>query len=193
MQIVGFLSAGLIFTSSAVNSLVYSPRGDVEASAAGFILLSMVAVRFIYLQSMSRPKIINRITELLTAITNLSSPDRMDLLLWLYPASLPPRLHRLLCPSQRPTEPFDPQFPLTERYWPNRLPRLTSRNDRREQQRCAKPLHLGPAQRLRDLVPRLRLPWWSCRRLCPSFCWEQRNKPSKDTGDRCTAKRRHRE
>ena len=42
---MGFLSAGLVFTTSAVNTLVYSPRGEQEASAAGFILLSMVAVR----------------------------------------------------------------------------------------------------------------------------------------------------
>ena len=44
-QIVGFLSAGLVLTSSAVNSLVYSPLGEEEAAAAGFILLSMISVR----------------------------------------------------------------------------------------------------------------------------------------------------
>jgi len=44
LQIVGFLSAGLVFTTSSVNTLVYSPRGEQEAAAAGFILLSMVAV-----------------------------------------------------------------------------------------------------------------------------------------------------
>jgi SHO1 osmosensor len=43
-QIVGFLAAGLVFTTSAVNSLVYSPDGAKEAAAAGHILLSMVAV-----------------------------------------------------------------------------------------------------------------------------------------------------
>ena len=41
---MGFLSAGLVFTTSSVNTLVYSPRGEEEAAAAGFILLSMVAV-----------------------------------------------------------------------------------------------------------------------------------------------------
>jgi SHO1 osmosensor len=44
IQIVGFLAAGLVLTTSAVNSLVYSPRAAFEAAAAGFILLSMVAV-----------------------------------------------------------------------------------------------------------------------------------------------------
>lgn len=45
VAIVGFLAAGLVFTTSAVNSLVYSPEGSKEAAAAGHILLSMVAVR----------------------------------------------------------------------------------------------------------------------------------------------------
>ena len=43
-QITGYLAAGLVFTTSAVNSLVYSPQGAKEAAAAGFILLSIVAV-----------------------------------------------------------------------------------------------------------------------------------------------------
>ncbi len=43
-QIVGFLAAGLVFTTSAVDVLVYSPVGAKEAAAAGHILLSMVAV-----------------------------------------------------------------------------------------------------------------------------------------------------
>lgn len=42
---MGFLGAGLVFTTSSVNSLVYSADGAKEAAAAGFILLSMVAVR----------------------------------------------------------------------------------------------------------------------------------------------------
>ncbi|CAD0106317.1 unnamed protein product [Aureobasidium uvarum] len=45
VAIVGFLAAGLVFTTSSVNSLVYSSDGAHEAAAAGFILLSMVAVR----------------------------------------------------------------------------------------------------------------------------------------------------
>lgn len=48
VAIVGFLSAGLVLTSSAVNSLVYSPEGAKEAAAAGHILLSMVAIVWIF-------------------------------------------------------------------------------------------------------------------------------------------------
>lgn len=44
VAIVGFLSCGLVLTSSTVNSLVYSSDGAKEAAAAGHILLSMVAV-----------------------------------------------------------------------------------------------------------------------------------------------------
>ena len=43
-QIVGFLAAGLTYSTSIVNELVYSPEGSKEAAAAGFILLSMVMV-----------------------------------------------------------------------------------------------------------------------------------------------------
>ena len=45
VAIVGFMAAGLVFTTSSVNSLIYFPDGSKEAAAAGFILLSMVAVR----------------------------------------------------------------------------------------------------------------------------------------------------
>lgn len=48
VAIVGFLSAGLVFTSSVVNALVYSSDGAKEAAAAGFILLSMVAIVWIF-------------------------------------------------------------------------------------------------------------------------------------------------
>ena len=47
VAIVGFLAAGLVFTTSSVNSLIYYSDGAKEAAAAGFILLSMVAVRTI--------------------------------------------------------------------------------------------------------------------------------------------------
>ena len=43
-QIVGFLAAGLTYAPSLINTLVYSSDGAKEASAAGFILLSMVMV-----------------------------------------------------------------------------------------------------------------------------------------------------
>jgi len=45
VAIVGFLSCGLVLTSSSVNSLIYSSNGAKEATAAGHILLSMVSVR----------------------------------------------------------------------------------------------------------------------------------------------------
>ncbi|KAF2492727.1 high osmolarity signaling protein SHO1 [Lophium mytilinum] len=48
VAIVGFLAAGLVFTSSAVNSLVYSSVAAFEAAAAGFILLSMIAIIWIF-------------------------------------------------------------------------------------------------------------------------------------------------
>ena len=43
-QITSFLAAGLVFTTSSVNSLVYSSVAAFEAAAAGYILLSMIAV-----------------------------------------------------------------------------------------------------------------------------------------------------
>ncbi|KAK3722968.1 Transmembrane osmosensor [Vermiconidia calcicola] len=48
VAMVGFLSAGLVFTTSSVNSLIYYPEGSKEAGAAGFILLSMVAIVWIF-------------------------------------------------------------------------------------------------------------------------------------------------
>ncbi|KIW57443.1 hypothetical protein PV05_05994 [Exophiala xenobiotica] len=48
MAVVGYLAAGLVMTTSAVNSLVYQPQGAMEAAAAGHILLSMVAIIWIF-------------------------------------------------------------------------------------------------------------------------------------------------
>ncbi|KAF2134706.1 high osmolarity signaling protein SHO1 [Dothidotthia symphoricarpi CBS 119687] len=48
VAIVGFLSAGLVFTTSSVNSLVYSPIAPFEAAAAGYILLSMITIVWIF-------------------------------------------------------------------------------------------------------------------------------------------------
>ncbi|KAI9893496.1 MAG: Transmembrane osmosensor [Vezdaea aestivalis] len=48
VAVVGFLSAGLVLTSSAVQALVYSPEGAREAAAAGHILLSMIAIFWIF-------------------------------------------------------------------------------------------------------------------------------------------------
>lgn len=48
VAIVGFLAAGLTYSTAVVNTLVYSPDGAKEASAAGFILLSMVMIVWIF-------------------------------------------------------------------------------------------------------------------------------------------------
>lgn len=48
IAIVGFLSCGLVLTSSTVNSLIYSSNGANEAVAAGHILLSMVNIVWIF-------------------------------------------------------------------------------------------------------------------------------------------------
>lgn len=46
--ITGYLSAGLVFTTLAVNSLVYQPQSSKQAAAAGFILLSMIIIIWIF-------------------------------------------------------------------------------------------------------------------------------------------------
>ncbi|KAL8653871.1 MAG: hypothetical protein Q9210_001845 [Variospora velana] len=46
-QIVGFLATALVYTSSIANALVYDSDAAMEAAAAGFILLSMVAIVWI--------------------------------------------------------------------------------------------------------------------------------------------------
>ncbi|RMD39885.1 hypothetical protein DV735_g5238, partial [Chaetothyriales sp. CBS 134920] len=48
LAIVGYLAAGLVMTTSAVNSLVYQPESTDEAAAAGFILLSMINIIWIF-------------------------------------------------------------------------------------------------------------------------------------------------
>lgn len=44
LQIVGYLSAGMVFTCSAANTLVYTDRGTMQAAGAGHIILSIVQV-----------------------------------------------------------------------------------------------------------------------------------------------------
>ena len=44
MQIVGYLAAGLVMTTSAVNTLIYQDQGSMQAAAAGFVVLSIVVV-----------------------------------------------------------------------------------------------------------------------------------------------------
>lgn len=44
LQIVGYLSAGMVFTCSAAGTLVYTDRGTMQAAGAGHIILSIVQV-----------------------------------------------------------------------------------------------------------------------------------------------------
>ncbi|KAF2159394.1 hypothetical protein M409DRAFT_71061 [Zasmidium cellare ATCC 36951] len=46
--LTAFLSAGLVFTTSSVNSLIYWPEPAKEAAAAGFILLSIDAIIWMF-------------------------------------------------------------------------------------------------------------------------------------------------
>lgn len=48
VAIVGYLACGLVLATSSVNGLVYSDNGAKEAAAAGFILLSMVTIVWIF-------------------------------------------------------------------------------------------------------------------------------------------------
>ncbi|EFX01946.1 high osmolarity signaling protein [Grosmannia clavigera kw1407] len=48
VAIVGYLACGLVLATSSVNNLVYSSNGASEAAAAGFILLSMVTIVWIF-------------------------------------------------------------------------------------------------------------------------------------------------
>ncbi|KAK0726838.1 high osmolarity signaling protein SHO1 [Lasiosphaeria miniovina] len=48
VAIVGYLGCGLILSTSSVNGLIYTNNGAREAAAAGFILLSMVTIVWIF-------------------------------------------------------------------------------------------------------------------------------------------------
>ncbi|KAH8701802.1 putative high osmolarity signaling protein Sho1 [Talaromyces proteolyticus] len=48
VAIVGYLSSGLVLTSLAVNSLVSEPQAAKQAGSAGFILLSMINIIWIF-------------------------------------------------------------------------------------------------------------------------------------------------
>ncbi|KAI3318873.1 hypothetical protein HD806DRAFT_539899 [Xylariaceae sp. AK1471] len=48
VALVGYMGAGLVLTSSSVNSLIYTGEGSRQAAAAGFILLSMVNIIWIF-------------------------------------------------------------------------------------------------------------------------------------------------
>ncbi|CAN8100513.1 unnamed protein product [Discula destructiva] len=48
VAMVGYLACGLVLTTSSVNSLVYSANSAKECASAGFILLSMVTIVWIF-------------------------------------------------------------------------------------------------------------------------------------------------
>jgi hypothetical protein len=87
VALVGLLSAGLVFTTSSVNSLIYYSDAAKEAAAAGFILLSMVSVCWSPFSFERHPP-----------ANNIS--DRLDLLLWFATDCFPPSHSRLFRAAQ---------------------------------------------------------------------------------------------
>ncbi|KAK3372624.1 high osmolarity signaling protein SHO1 [Podospora didyma] len=75
VAIVGYLACGLILSTSSVNSLVYSPFGARQAASAGFILLSMVTIVWIFYFG-SAPSAVPRAYIDSFALTKESVPDR---------------------------------------------------------------------------------------------------------------------
>ncbi|KAJ5689472.1 High osmolarity signaling protein sho1 [Penicillium macrosclerotiorum] len=48
VAIVGYLACGLVLTSLSANNLVYANQGSMQAAGAGFILLSMIIIIWIF-------------------------------------------------------------------------------------------------------------------------------------------------
>ncbi|KAJ5319136.1 hypothetical protein N7541_006502 [Penicillium brevicompactum] len=48
VAIVGYLGCGLVLTSLSANNLIYESQGSMQAAGAGFILLSMVIIIWIF-------------------------------------------------------------------------------------------------------------------------------------------------
>lgn len=75
VALVGLLSAGLVFTTSSVNSLIYYSDAAKEAAAAGFILLSMVSIVWIFYYG-SQPTATHRRTLDSFALHKEGAPSR---------------------------------------------------------------------------------------------------------------------
>lgn len=88
-QIVGYLAAGMVFTCSAANTLVYTDRGTMQAAGAGHIILSIVQVcttlRFAG-------------EDVLKVVYLLA--DHLDILLWIESRRVISRIRRFLRPPQ---------------------------------------------------------------------------------------------
>lgn len=94
VALVGYMGAGLVLTSSSVNSLIYYSEGSRQAAAAGFILLSMVNVR---LAPFHNPIIAVRPAGTPSANNEV---DNLDLLFWFGTIGSGSCLHRLLCSTK---------------------------------------------------------------------------------------------
>ena len=138
VALTGLLSAGLVFTTSSVNSLIYYSDAAKEAAAAGFILLSMVSVCWSRFHFDNTP-------------ANKPS-DRLDLLLWLATDRFAPSHSRLLCPAQRrrtfSQQPIHVATPPPTRHHPFQQPPTTN-------------VQRKPARGLRNIITRDRF-----RRRC---------------------------
>lgn len=92
LQIVGYLSAGMVFTCSAANTLVYTDRGTMQAAGAGHIILSIVQVcTTLRFARQERPN-----TRLFVCLF----ADHLDLLFRIEPRRVIPCIRRLLRPPQ---------------------------------------------------------------------------------------------
>jgi hypothetical protein len=137
-QITSYLSAGLVFTTLAVNSLVYQPQSSKQAAAAGFILLSMIIVSTAYFSF---------------SISLLTATDHLDILLWFYAPSKPPPDNRLVRIEQG--RKFIPQQPpAVQRIWYSSWYHC---------QPASSDVHLCSTQWIRDIFTHVRLPRWPAR------------------------------
>ena len=75
VAIVGYLAVGLLLTMTSVNNTVFSSNGAREAAAAGFILLSMVQIMWIFYFG-SAPSAVPRAYLDSFALSKESAPNR---------------------------------------------------------------------------------------------------------------------
>ena len=139
LQIVGYLAAGLVFSTLAPNTLLYQKQASGQAAGAGFILLSMVIVR--------------DSSALCVCVCALADheTDCMDFLFRIEPPSLAPWLHRFVCPQQRTA------WILPKQSTPG-AQRVRKPSGDNLDRPNASHVYVSPTQWLRDLVARVRVP-----------------------------------